>query len=56
MSKIKNLAVFSVGDFLGSAISAGFWLCAVQGMITSPAECPSSAVAGGPSASDPLAR
>lgn len=26
MSKIKNLAVFSVGDFLGSAISAGFWL------------------------------
>ena len=26
MSKIKNLTVFSIGDFLGSAISAGFWL------------------------------
>ncbi len=26
MSKIKKLAIFSVGDFLGSVISAGFWL------------------------------
>ncbi len=26
MSKIKNLAVFSIGDFLATSISAGFWL------------------------------
>ncbi len=26
MNKVKNLAIFSVGDVLGSVISAGFWL------------------------------